>query len=627
MPHSESHTPPEFPLPVIPHPQGHQGEPATPTPRRPVRAVLLHLLRVALFVTTLAMIRIHFQQQLSRNTRTASSKITLSDVQNIFPQAALISDQPARGGSRPILDAAGEPIGYVVQTSPGSDSIIGFSGPTNVLVGFDRDNRVAGAHILWSRDTREHLEMVLEDGRLLGAWKEKTWEELAGYLSQPESVQLDAVSGATLTSLAIAESVAMRLTGERPTSLKFPDELRIEEVRELIPSASVIAPSDVLPGFVDAFRKDGLRVGRLLRTSPAADNITGYQGPTDSLIAFDASDESETPPKVTGVRLRHSFDNEDPDNPGSDYVGYVRQDEYFLNLFNGRTLAELAAMDLLEEQVEGVSGATMTSMAVAEGIVTAARAARKKLADAAKQSESGSRLRKSGLGPLHWTWRTSLSGLIVALGVSIGFFSRQLRRGYSRRVFQLAVIVLLGIVNGDLLSQAVVVGWAQSGVPWQFAPGLVIVVVAAFLVPMVSRQQPYCQHLCPHGAVQQMLIRRVSWQWKVPRRVHLALSVIPFLLLLAVVVIPLAGWPVRLVDLEPFDAWVIGFAGVAAAVIAIVGLVASLFVPMAYCRYGCPTGALLQFLRFHGRSDRLSVHDALAAVLALTAVGFAVLSR
>ena len=79
-------------------------------------------------------------------------------------------------------------------------------------------------------------------------------------------------------------------------------------------------------------------------------------------------------------------------------------------------------------------------------------------------------------------------------------------------------------------------------------------------------------------------------------------------------------------DLEPFDAWVIGLAGVAAATIAIVGLVASLFVPMAYCRYGCPTGALLQFLRFHGRSDRLSIQDAAAAALTILAIGFVVLS-
>jgi hypothetical protein len=47
--------------------------------------------------------------------------------------------------------------------------------------------------------------------------------------------------------------------------------------------------------------------------------------------------------------------------------------------------------------------------------------------------------------------------------------------------------------------------------------------------------------------------------------------------------------------------------------VAIVGLVASVFIPMAYCRYGCPTGALLEYLRRHRRGDRLTRTDFFAA--------------
>jgi NosR/NirI family nitrous oxide reductase transcriptional regulator len=72
------------------------------------------------------------------------------------------------------------------------------------------------------------------------------------------------------------------------------------------------------------------------------------------------------------------------------------------------------------------------------------------------------------------------------------------------------------------------------------------------------------------------------------------------------VVLPL---PVNLVDLEPFDGYLLGVAGVAALVIFAVSLVASLFVPMAYCRYGCPTGALLDHLRLNRHSGRFSWRD------------------
>jgi hypothetical protein len=67
--------------------------------------------------------------------------------------------------------------------------------------------------------------------------------------------------------------------------------------------------------------------------------------------------------------------------------------------------------------------------------------------------------------------------------------------------------------------------------------------------------------------------------------------------------------PLALVDLEPFDAYLPAVAGIAAIAIFTIGLIASAFVPMAYCRHACPTGALLDHLRLTGRSGRVSWRD------------------
>ena len=67
---------------------------------------------------------------------------------------------------------------------------------------------------------------------------------------------------------------------------------------------------------------------------------------------------------LQGMRIRSSFENQP-------YADYPNDDAYFES-FTGRTIAELADMNLTEEEVEGVSGATMTSMAMAEGIVKTA---------------------------------------------------------------------------------------------------------------------------------------------------------------------------------------------------------------------------------------------------------------
>jgi hypothetical protein len=36
---------------------------------------------------------------------------------------------------------------------------------------------------------------------------------------------------------------------------------------------------------------------------------------------------------------------------------------------------------------------------------------------------------------------------------------------------------------------------------------------------------------------------------------------------------------------------------------------------MAYCKFGCPTGALLEFLRSHGQADRFGKRDVAALIL------------
>jgi NosR/NirI family transcriptional regulator, nitrous oxide reductase regulator len=97
--------------------------------------------------------------------------------------------------------------------------------------------------------------------------------------------------------------------------------------------------------------------------------------------------------------------------------------------------------------------------------------------------------------------------------------------------------------------------------------------------------------------------------------------------LLGVLLVALLHWPFNLAALEPFDAYLFRIAGWASLSVAAVGLIAAWFVPMAYCRYGCPTGALLNFLRFHGHSDRVSRQDLAATALVLLALAIRVWFR
>lgn len=572
-----------LPLPVV------RDEPIVPRPERPVRSVLFHILRVGMVVIVLLLIRRQHDRFLTVESSRDQEPVAVETLLEFFPKASNSGLFDAERRTQQILDADQQPLGYVVQTSPQSDEIVGFSGPTNVLIAFGTDDRILGLEILWSRDTREHVKLIEQDSTFLKSWTGLPWADAA------KRTSVDGVSGATLTSLAIAESIANRLGGNVP-SLRFPAEIEVAEVADWFPDAITLKQTPRRPALLSVFNRDEQLRGYVFRTSPAADNLVGYQGPTDTLVALD-HDEN-----VLGIRLRHSFDNEP-------YVGYVRDEEYFLTLFNGRSLTELAELDLFEARVEGVSGATMTSLTVTDALVLAAKEA---LVEVERQDvQVASFLPNS---------RQFATMAVVFAGLMTGITRlRQFR--LVRLTLLLAVIAVPGLLNGDLLSQATLVGWTQNDIPWQFATGLITVSAIAVLVPVFSKYQIYCHQLCPHGAVQQLIRKRVPWQWRVPRCLRHRSALIPFVLLGWCIIVAMLHLPFSLVDLEPFDAWIFQAAGTATIVIALVGLGASLFVPMAYCRYGCPTGTLLNFLRFHSRSGHWSKSDWMATGLLAMTVG------
>jgi len=562
----------------------------------------VHAVRIGLFVVILLVI--HFSASRQKHQQAGGTAETgVADAARLFPAADKVQAATAAGAT--VLNSEGAPLGRVLQTSPQSDHITGFSGPSNVLIAFDKENRIAGLEVLSSGDTREHLEQIRQDGAFLKSFNGMTWKEAAG------NDRVDAVSGATLTCLAIHESVVHRLGGEQP-SLRFPQPPTVAQAQKLFPTAAELQQDTAHSSRYLVLDAAGNPLGSLLRSSPAADNILGYGGPTETYIGLTAgknpAGKKLTEQKVTGIVLGKSYDNQP-------YVGYVRDEEYFLTLFNGMTLAELSQLDVTSGEVEGVSGATMTSLSVAESMQ---RAAEKQLADLEAPAPPAA-VQTAWIQPgLHDY------GVAAVILFSLLMAFTRLRSSRTLRVCFLVVLIgYLGLTTGSLLSQAMLAGWARSGIPWQKAPGLVMLTAAALLTPVFTGRNLYCSHLCPHGAVQQMIKRRLRRQWKVPPRLASWLKLLPAVLLVWCVVVAVLTLPFSLIDIEPFDAWMFRIAGWATITVAVTGLVFSAFTPMAYCRYGCPTGALLKFLSFTSASHQWSRRDWFVLGLTLLACGLA----
>jgi hypothetical protein len=379
-------------------------------------------------------------------------------------------------------------------------------------------------------------------------------------------------------------AVLQRVQGDAP--------IEVSEVTKFFTNAVTLRADSSERGGLFVLDRAENELGYVARTQPQCRDIIGYCGVTDVLVAFGPDG------KILGLKIRSSEDTRS-------HVADVVNDRRFLKKWNGMTWDAVAGMNLKAAGIEGVSGATMTSMAIAESVK-----ARLKLVN----DELAAR------PPLRLGWRDM--GMVFVL-VSAGFMTwgPERARRKLRRVYQIALVVYVGFISGDLIAQSLLVGWARGGIPWSTAPGLVSLVVAAFLLPFATGKPVYCHQICPHGAAQELLGKLAPdrWRFQLPPGLVRGLERLPGALLIVVVVVGLLVLPLDLAGLEPFDAYLIRSAGWATVAVAVVGLASSLFVPQAYCRFGCPTGALLTFVRRHGAGDRWTRRDTFAVLLLVLA--------
>jgi NosR/NirI family nitrous oxide reductase transcriptional regulator len=367
----------------------------------------------------------------------------------------------------------------------------------------------------------------------------------------------------------------------------------VDEVRKLLPDASSLRPDSTERDGLFVLDRQGRELGYVVRTQPYCRDIIGYCGVTDALVVLGPDW------KILGITVHASDDTKE-------HVHDVVTDRRFLKKWNGMTWDTAAGLDLKRAGIEGVSGATMTSMAIARSV------------KARLQLSSGEIAARP---PLQFGWRDW--GLLAVLALaSVMAFGRPEWRHRWRRPFQVGLIVYVGFISGDMVTQQLLAGWSRSGIPWSTAPGLALLTVAALLVPWTTRKPIYCHHLCPHGAAQELVgkLRPARLQVTLSAGVVRGLEFLPTGLLLLVVVVAMMAVPLDLAGIEPFDAYLFRTAGVFTIGVAVVGLIASCFVPQAYCRFGCPTGALLNFVRARGATDHFSRRDVAALGLVAVAV-------
>ena len=102
-----------------------------------------------------------------------------------------------------IKDAKGNMLGTILFSSPYSDGVKGFNGPTPLLIALDAEGRIKTVALLENQETPRFAQRVVEGG-LYDAWNGLTVDEALGK-------DVDAVSGATYTSNGVKNSLIARL--------------------------------------------------------------------------------------------------------------------------------------------------------------------------------------------------------------------------------------------------------------------------------------------------------------------------------------------------------------------------------------------------------------------------------
>lgn len=506
----------------------------------------------------------------------------LETVKKWFQDAESLSARDPSEGGYYIYDAFGDPIGYCLMTSPETDDIIGYSGPSNVLIMLTSSNRIKAVELLGSGDTPDHIQLVKENPDFFISYTGLSSEDLITESGAESRKRF--VSGATLTSSAIVRSISRRLSGSDQSYL-FPFPLELKEVQKLYPEATTLNPDEEVRGLTAVCDADSKIIGYVERSSPQGEDIIGYRGPTDVMMAYEPDRQT-----IKALVVRESYETEE-------YLSYVTGDGKFLSSFAGMKAEEFVSIDVAGGAIGGVSGATRTSLAVVE---------------AARQKSSWRMNQKVASGPQDstfiWGWRDTMIVFWVFAGIII---SSTKFRGYARLriVHKIGLVIILGFLMGDMISLVLFQGWARHGLPWRHLPGLTFMAIISLVYPWLTGRQLYCHHICPHGAAQSLVMKLTSKRLKVAGGLEKFLNLIPLgLLLVAMVVSCFADGP-SLSVLEPFDGYVMAVRAIIPITIGVIGLIISAFLPLGYCRYGCPTGYIFRFLRWRGTGDRFGRMD------------------
>ena len=315
----------------------------------------------------------------------------------------------------------------------------------------------------------------------------------------------------------------------------------------------------------------------VVNTKPLAKDVQGYGGPVPLKIHIKDG-------RVAAVEAE----------PNAESPDFFNRAKELLNHWQNKSVDEALA-----EEVDAVSGATFSSKAIIANMQRGLAYAKQhgqwgEDGSVGALGTSASPIEGGSAGALETSAPPIVALIAVLLGAVVPLFYNNRRL----HLVQLAVnVVVLGLWTGTFVSYTLFLrifagGVSLSAIGALAAPLLMLIV--ALIYPLAGRSGHYCANICPFGSAQELAGKLSRRKLRITPRVLKLLSVLRNLLWGVLMALLLTGTCTAWIDYELFTAFLYSSASVWVIVLAALFLVLSVWVPRPYCRFVCPTGALIK---------------------------------
>ncbi|MCG6879033.1 MAG: FMN-binding protein [Deltaproteobacteria bacterium] len=393
----------------------------------------------------------------------------------------------------------------------------------------------------------------------------RQFHRMRGYLSH----QTHPLKSTALVVFGLVLSVLFALPYLKPAE-KLRTSLPIEELRNY---ETFRTAREKEKPFIH-YALDGVKNspgGVIITLSAAiAPDIKGFAGPINLLLSIDKQGI------IRKIRVIQS----------SETPAYVANFPRFLKQFEGRSI-DLDFMLDRPDGIDAITGATISSRAATEIINAVDRAVATTLLHHARKNAV--KQQKLNFDPETWY----VLALII-LGLSVHYFS-----GPWIRLLFLGLVVWVG---GFLMNVSLSIPWLQHLARFRFPPlsNLHAFILTAFvLVTTPLLGSLWCAHLCPFGALQELLSRlgaRLHLLHNPSPRVEKIMRGTRYVMLLFVILSLYGPNPTQAGAIDPLSTFFSGHLFGAAMGLCIVISFGALFNFRFYCRNLCPVGAFLSAL-------------------------------